>query len=180
MIPARLALQRPAGLLRPVRLTTAAARVVRWLQRGVVLLLAGCAAASRPTGGGAGAPPLVLGEFRDDYDGGFTISDSVWLQQPRNRFRVVAWHEAQQYLIAHNSSDSPTAPNRWTRIDWMVLDGMPPYTWAFCLTAYQAPTRKDAEATPAADRATPKTGCNGYPFSRMQRSAVTDSATREK
>ncbi len=180
MAPARLALLRPTEWLRPARRTTAVARVGRWLRRSVPLLLAGCAAASRPAGVRGGAPSLVLGEFRDDYDGRFTISNSVWVQQPRNRFRVVVWYGAQKYLIAQNSADSPTAPNRWTRIDWMALDGMPPYTWAFCLTAYQAPTRKDAESTPAPDRATPKNGCNGYPLSRMQRLAISDTATHAR
>ena len=74
-----------------------------------------------------------------------------------------------QTLIAQNDSANAYAPGLWTRIDWVRLDGMAPYTWAFCLTAYDAPTRAAAEATPPADRATPRTGCNGYPFSRMRR-----------
>ena len=73
-------------------------------------------------------------------------------------------------LIDRNDTANTHAPGLWTRIDWVRLGGMEPYTWAFCLTAYDAPTRTAAEATPAADRATPRTGCTGYPFSRMRRS----------
>lgn len=50
----------------------------------------------------------------------------------------------------------------------MRLSDLAPYTWAFCLTAYKAPTAESARATTAANRATPRTGCNGYPFSRMK------------
>ena len=137
-----------------------------------LLGMAGCASA-RAARSDAGAPALLTGEFRDDYRGRFTISDSVWFQQPRNRFRIVEWHVAEQYLIAQNAPDDPTAPGRWTRIDWVELDGMPPFRWGFCLTEYQAPSRDAARATPPASRSTPKTGCNGYPFTRMRREVPT-------
>ena len=65
---------------------------------------------------------------------------------------IVEWHVAEQYLIAQNAPDDPTAPGRWTRIDWVELDGMPPFRWGFCLTEYQAPSRDAARATPPASR----------------------------
>lgn len=76
---------------------------------------------------------------------------------------------ARRYLIAWNDSSNATAPGLWTRIDWIPLSGMPPYAWAFCLSAYEAPSRAAAEATAIARPDTPRTGCNGYPFSRMRR-----------
>ena len=82
---------------------------------------------------------------------------------------MVRWDAAGQYLIARNDSTNSHAPGKWTRIDWVELPGMAPYTWAFCLTAYDAPTQAAAEATPPAVRETPRTGCGGYPFSRMRR-----------
>lgn len=112
---------------------------------------------------------LVIGEFTDDYSGRFSVSDTLWFQRPRNRFRIVEWHENERFLIAQNAADDPTAPNLWTRIDWTTLDEMPPFTWGFCLTAYRAVSRDAARHTPAANRATPRTGCNGFPFTRMQR-----------
>ena len=127
----------------------------------------------------ASAPAMLIGEFRDDYRGRFTISDSVWFQRPRNRFRVVAWHPEAQFLIAQNAADDPTAPNLWTRIDWISLTDQGQYAWGFCLTAYKASSREAAIATAPAQRTTPRTGCNGFPFTRMQRVALSDSdATR--
>lgn len=116
----------------------------------------------------------LLGEFRDDYGDAYTIAGDLWVQQPRSRYHIVAWNTAEQYLIAQNDSTNPSAPGRWTRIDWMPLSGMPPYQWAFCLSAYDAPTRKAAEAVLLARRDTPKTGCNGYPFTRMRRLTAGD------
>jgi hypothetical protein len=142
--------------------------------------LSACAtrAAERPAGGAA-APALVRGEFTDDYRGQFSISDSVWFQRPRNRFRVVEWHLDEMYLIAQNAPDDPAAPGLWTRIDWLPLDNMKPFTWGFCLTAFKAPTREVARDTPPAARSTPRTGCNGFPFTRMQRvTAIVEDSTR--
>ena len=112
-------------------------------------------------------PADLLGAFVDDYDNAYAITPETWTQLPHGRFHIV--HRDDGTLIARNDSANTHAPGLWTRIDWVRLDGMAPHTWAFCLTAYQAPTRAAAEATPAADRATPRTGCNGYPFSRMRR-----------
>jgi hypothetical protein len=114
-------------------------------------------------------PSELLGEFLDDYGNSFRISDTLFLQRPRARYRIVEWNVAERYLIAQNAADNPSDAGLWTRIDWMPFTGMAPYTWGFCLTAYQAPTAAAARATPAADRATPRTGCNGFPFSRMRR-----------
>jgi hypothetical protein len=80
----------------------------------------------------------------------------------------VAWWPDQQYLIARNDTANSFAPGKWTRIDWMKFEGMAPYTWGFCLTAFEAPTADSAAATAPADRETPRTGCNGYPFSRLR------------
>ena len=55
----------------------------------------------------------------------------------------------------------------FTRIDWVRLD-MAPFTWAFCMTAYKATPADSAEATQPAKRDVPRTGCNGFPFSRMK------------
>ena len=130
------------------------------------LALTACAppAALSPT-----PPPDLLGAFVDDYDNAFSITPTEWLQQPHGRFHIVRWDLEAQTILARNDTANASAPGLWTRIDWVRLDGMAPYKWAFCLTAYEAPTLADAEATPPADRSTPRTGCNGYPFSRMRR-----------
>lgn len=108
-------------------------------------------------------PTMLLGDFVDDYGIGHRITDDEWLQRPDARYRVVAWHAGAEYLIARNDA------GKWTRIDWVTLPGMPSYAWAFCLSAWDAATQAEAERADIARRDTPKTGCNGYPFSRMRR-----------
>ena len=115
---------------------------------------------------------MLLGAFADDYGNRYAIAPALWTQLPHGRFHVRRWNIAGQYLIARNDSANAHAPGKWTRIDWVELTGMPPWGWAFCLTAYEAPTAAAAESTTAARRETPRTGCNGYPFSRMRRADV--------
>jgi hypothetical protein len=116
-------------------------------------------------------PALVLGRFTDDYDNQYDITATDWIQLPHGRFHVVKWNPDEQYLIAQNDSSNSNAPGKWTRIDWMEFPGMEPFTWGFCLSAYDAGTRREAEASAIAQRSTPRTGCNSYPFSRMKRKA---------
>jgi hypothetical protein len=115
------------------------------------------------------APAELVGEFEDDYGNAFRISDTLFFQLPRARYQVVEWNSAEQYLVARNGEGNPSDGGLWTRIDWMPFSGMEPFTWGFCLTAYRAVSAGAARATPAAVRATPRTGCNGFPFSRMRR-----------
>lgn len=110
----------------------------------------------------------MRGQFVDDYGNEFAISDSLFAQRPHGRFEIVEWHTSEQFVVAHNALTNASDPGLWTRIDWMLLPGMAPYTWGFCLTAYRAPTRDAARATAAPDRAHPRTGCNGFPISRMR------------
>ncbi|MEP6833268.1 MAG: hypothetical protein ABJB74_07730 [Gemmatimonas sp.] len=110
----------------------------------------------------------MLGTFDDDYGGSFSISFAEFVQLPRGRFHIVQWNVAQQYFIAQNDSLNRSDPNKWTRIDWVPLTGMAPYSWAFCFSAYKAASRTEAETTVTAKRDTPKTGCGGFPFTRMK------------
>ena len=111
---------------------------------------------------------MLLGDFKDDYEGTYQITSSKWQHGSRSAYHIVAWHTDSQYVIAQNDASNPSAGGRWTRIDWMKLEGMAPYTWAYCLSAYDADTRQAAEAARIAQRASPRTGCNGFPFSRMR------------
>lgn len=111
---------------------------------------------------------MLLGEWRDDYNSRHTITPTTWTHHPRSTYKVIAWHPDQNYVIARNADDNPSEAGLYTRIDWMPLPDMAPYTWAFCLSAYDAPTAKAAEDVTLANRDTPRTGCNGFPFSRMR------------
>ena len=115
------------------------------------------------------APAELLGTFEDDYGIRYTISPSSWRQGSGIVYHVVERDPAGRSLIARNDEDNPSGGGRWTRIDWVRLEDMAPWTWAYCLTVYDAETRDAAESAPAADRASPRTGCSGFPFSRMRR-----------
>ena len=117
-------------------------------------------------------PPLLVGTFEDDYDIEYAISERLWHQYPDTRYHIVQWHATEQYLIAQNDAANPGDGGLWTRIDWIVLPEMEPYTWAFCLSAYAAPSQAEAEQADVAERDRPRTGCNGYPFSRMRRTGA--------
>jgi hypothetical protein len=131
-------------------------------------LLTACALVGRRENRGSAPPPLVIGRFLDDYGNAFRLSATLFEQLPRNRFHIVEWNLPEQYFVARNDSANASDAGLWTRVDWMPFAGMDPYTWGFCLTAYRAPTRGAARETPPANRSTPRTGCNGYPFSRMK------------
>lgn len=114
------------------------------------------------------APDFVKGKFKDDYGIKYEISDTLWVQQPKTKFRIIRWNTKEQYLIARNGDNNPGEQGMYTRIDYMEFKNMEPWRWGFCLTAYDAKTDAIAESMAAADRKHPKTGCNGFPFSRMK------------
>ena len=122
-----------------------------------------------PPASPSGSPPsYVLGSFVDDYGGKHAITASEWRQGDNDRYRIVRWNADARYLIAENNSEGPASLGRWTRIDWVRLEGMPQYTWAFCFSAYEMKTAAAAESSMVAKPETPRGGCNGYPFTRMR------------
>lgn len=109
-----------------------------------------------------------MGTHQDDYKIEYELSKDVFVQKPNTRFHIIKWNIEEEYFIAQNDSLNPYDPNLYSRIDWVKLTGMEPFTWGFCLSAYDAPNADSAEAVNVADRSVPKTGCDGYPFSRMK------------
>jgi len=132
-------------------------------------LIPGCLQPSRAATPPSTPPALVMGGFEDDYGNSFRLSSRLFEQLPGNRFHIVEWNVSEQFFIARNDSANSSDQGLWTRVDWMPFAGMTPFTWGFCITAYRAPSRDAARATPPANRAIPRSGCNGYPFSRMKR-----------
>ncbi len=114
-------------------------------------------------------PEYLSGNFIDDYGIIYTITDSVWIQHPTTKLHILKWDLDKQYLIAVNDKDNPSEAGLYTRIDFMKFTNMEPFTWGFCLTAYDAKNEMTAEATKSADKENPKKGCSGFPFSRMKR-----------
>lgn len=113
-------------------------------------------------------PEFVIGSFTDDYSIEYVISEDLFLQKPNIRYHILEWSPSQQYLIARNDSANSYDAGLYSRIDWVKLPNMEPYQWGFCLSAYNAPSADSARAVDIVDRENPKTGCNGYPFSRMK------------
>ncbi|MFZ1799967.1 MAG: hypothetical protein WAU24_08890 [Chitinophagaceae bacterium] len=114
--------------------------------------------------------PIVLsGNFTDDYDIQYSISDSLWIQFPNTKYHIIAVDSTAQYILAKNDANNPGDAGLYTRIDYMYFQNMKPYNWGFCLTSYNAATLEEAKNKAAADRNDPMKGCNGYPFSRMKK-----------
>jgi hypothetical protein len=134
-------------------------------------LAVACASTTSATTGAPDA--FVVGSFTDDYNATHTVTATEWRHGSRARYHIVKWNTTGQYLIARNDSANPGDGGLWTRIDWMKLDGMVPWTWGYCMSAFKAPSADSAESTRVANRATARTGCNGFPFTRMKATAQT-------
>lgn len=115
------------------------------------------------------APEMLKGNLMDDYKITYTINDTLWIQKPNAKYHIIKWNEKEQYLIARNDKNNPADGGLYTRIDYMTFENMNPFLWGVCLSAYNAKTEAAAEAINIVDRANPRKGCNGFPFSRMKR-----------
>ena len=112
-------------------------------------------------------PAHLLGNFIDDYDIHYTISDSLWIQHPDVKYHILKWNTKEQYILARNDAANPSEAGLYTRIDYMSFTGMKPWLWGFCLAVYNAKSTTIAETAAQADRQNPKKGCKGFPFSRL-------------
>ena len=128
----------------------------------MVAVLSGCSTSRQ----------MLIGEWEDDYGIQYRISETLWDQNPGGQYLISKWDAEQGFLIAQNDSTNSEDAGLWTRIDWVPLEGMAPYEWAFCLSAYRENSAESAEVIRIADRSNPRVGCNGFPFSRMKRASV--------
>ena len=110
-----------------------------------------------------------LGTFTDDYGIKYEIKNDLWIQQPDVKYHIVEWNEKEKYILAKNDKANPSEKNLFTRIDLTNFENMGDFKWGFCLTKYNAVSLDEAKNCAAANKANPKTGCNGFPFSRMKR-----------
>lgn len=115
------------------------------------------------------APSILLGNFEDDYEITYTISDSLFTMEEHTIVHISEWNLEEQYFIGQNDSLNEYDPLLYTRIDWMTFEDMEPFMWGFCMTAYNASSADSARTMQAPDRENPKTGCSDFPFSRMKR-----------
>ena len=115
----------------------------------------------------AQAPAALLGTWLDDYGATHQIADTLWVHG-RNAFRIVRWDSAGGYLVAENAAGNAGEAGRWSRIDVMRFEAMPPWSWGYCFSAWDAPSADSAARVAPADRSAPRTGCGGFPFTRMR------------
>lgn len=118
------------------------------------------------------APDFIMGQFEDDYSIRYTISDSLFTMEDHTKLHIMEWNPEEQYFIGQNDSLNPYDPLLYSRIDWVQFEGMDPYHWGFCMSAYNAISLDSARLVSGIDREHPKTGCGGYPFSRMKEIAT--------
>ena len=123
----------------------------------------------------AQAPAALLGTWADDYGSRHAISDTLWAHDGANRYQILRWDSGGQFLVARNAATNPGQPGRFTRIDWLRLEGMTLYIWGFCLSTWDAPSADSAARVATAQRDTPRTGCGGFPFTRLK-AEVTDTS----
>lgn len=136
----------------------------------LLLLITNCTPANKaPRSVVSNIPDDLKGNFKDDYDIAYTINDSVWIQHPNVKYHLISYDSKEKYFIARNDSKNPSEAGLYTRIDIMYFENMAPFHWGFCLTKYNAVSIEETKAVASADRANPRKGCGGYPFSRMKR-----------
>ena len=112
-------------------------------------------------------PTFLIGNFEDDYDVHYSITDSTFSMEDHTLIHVLDWNVENQFFIGQNDTSNIYDPLLYSRIDWMIFENMGAYEWGFCMSTYNAATL-DSAYSASANRAQPKTGCNGYPFSRMK------------
>jgi hypothetical protein len=113
--------------------------------------------------------PILLGDFIDDYGIRYVVTEELWRQGEDAQFEIAEWNGRGRFIIARNGAENPGEAGLWTRIDWVLLESGDDFEWAFCYAIYDALSQEAARAGAPSDRETPRTGCNGFPFSRMRR-----------
>ncbi len=114
-------------------------------------------------------PDELQGTFKDDYGSIHSINNTVWRQGTRTKYHLLKYNKVDNYFLVKNDIANPSDGGLFSRIDIVYFENMQPWNWGFCLTSYNAVTLQEAIHSAAADKANPRNGCNGYPFSRMKR-----------
>ena len=116
-------------------------------------------------------PPFMVGAFEDDYGVQYHIDNKVFQMLPNDQFYILSVNQEAGFIILQNDSLNSFAPSLFTRIDYQELTQMAPYEWAFCFSSFEAASVAHAVDSVHTQETDLMKGCNGYPFSRMKRSA---------
>jgi hypothetical protein len=112
-------------------------------------------------------PLAIVGTYADTFGMTHVVTQDLWTMESSfgiDRFHIVAYANAQKYLIAQNDAANAYNPSLWSRFDWTTHDGK---LW-FCQTSYDAATQALALAAPAADATDPAVGgCGSFAWSAL-------------
>jgi len=133
----------------------------------LVLIPFSCTTAPEPNENSL--PTFLLGAFEDDYGVQYHIDQEVFHLLPDDTFHIISVHKEEGYIILQNDSHNSFAPSLFTRIDYQKLEDMKPYEWAFCFSSYAAASMEEATDQVNTQKTDLRTGCGGFPFSRMKR-----------
>jgi predicted Fe-S protein YdhL (DUF1289 family) len=114
-------------------------------------------------------PTALLGAFQDDYGSRYEVTAARFVHGRSSEYLITEWNVAERYFLAQNAPTNPADGGRWTRVDWVEFTDQGPFRWGYCFSAFRERTQAAARAVPSADRSAPRSGCHGFPFSRMQR-----------
>ena len=76
---------------------------------------------------------VYLGHFEDDYGIEYRISPTQFIQEPRIIYNIMEWNTKEQYIITQNAATNPSEPNLFTRIDYVALNDMEPFSGVFVI-----------------------------------------------
>jgi hypothetical protein len=138
----------------------------------LLLIPISCTTAPEPTEDSL--PTFLIGAFEDDYGVQYHIDQEVFHLLPDDRYHILSVHRAEGYIILQNDSLNSFASGLFTRIDYQKLEDMEPYEWAFCFSSYDAASIEEATNQINTQKTDLKTGCDGFPFSRMKRLGVSE------
>ena len=127
------------------------------------------ACSSSPENNSLLIPDFITGDFEDDYGITYSISDSVFEMGDHTKIYILDWDLEEQFFVGQNDSSNIYDPLLYSRIDWMKFEQTGEFEWGFCMSAYNETTFDSTKSVESVNREAPKTGCNGYPFSRMRR-----------
>ena len=113
-------------------------------------------------------PEYLKGHFEDDYGIHYWIDDRSIKLLPDDKYHILEVNDKAKYILLQNDSLNDYAPSFFSRLDYLELENMVPYRWAFCFSSYNAKDISIARQENPANRSDLMKGCNGFPFSRMK------------
>ncbi len=111
----------------------------------------------------AATPPSLAGSWLDEWGTQHHINALEWEDGYGNRFWLTEVDEAAATMVAQNDKNNAFAPKAWSRFDW-AIDGHDTY---YCQAAWDAVGPAEALAEPATDPTSLDTGCDGFPWTRL-------------